>query len=63
MTTEQELRATARRWQRHRDALEADTQARDALIRRARAEGLTLRRIAELSGVTFGRVFQLTKEA
>jgi hypothetical protein len=59
---EDELRALGRRYQRRRAAVEADQRLLHQKVREARAAGLPLRRIAELSGLSFGRIHQLTKE-
>lgn len=56
------LQTVGRRVKRRRSALESDTILLHQLVREARASGVTLRRIAELSGLSFGRVYQLTKE-
>lgn len=61
MTTE--LVRVGRRYQRRRRALEMTHAELVPLIRAARREGLTLRRIGELTGLSYARVYQIEKEA
>jgi len=56
-----DLRTVGRRVKRRRTALDADMELLHRLVREARASGLTLREIARQSGLSFGRIHQLTK--
>ncbi len=57
-----DLRTVGRRVKRRRAALDADVELLHRLVREARAEGRSLRQIAAESGLSFGRIFQVTKE-
>ncbi len=57
-----ELEKVGRRVKRRRIALNSDVELLHHLVRKARSEGVSLRGIAERSGLSFGRVHQLTKE-
>ena len=59
---EDRLEVRARAYNQARDLYEHRQAALHELVREARDEGLTLRRIAELTGLSFGRVHQLTKD-
>ena len=52
MSTDEVLRASALRVVAARYALDGETSHRDALIRSAHAEGLSLRKMADLVGVS-----------
>ena len=41
----------------------ASPSAQEALIRTARQSGLTLRAIAEITGLSYARIYQIEREA
>ena len=57
-----DLRTVGRRVKRRRAALDADVELLHRLVRDARASGMSLRKIAAESGLSYGRIFQVTKE-
>ena len=56
-----QLQELGERYEAARLAMEDAQRQLHALVREARATGMTLRRIGELSGLSYGRIFQLTK--
>lgn len=62
MTDLTELQTVARRYQRRVSAVESDRVILYELIRRARADGHSLRACARATGLSFGRIEQITKE-
>lgn len=57
-----EVRRIGRRFQRQKKALEATHEELAGAIVEARRGGATLRAIAAATGLSYARIFQLTKE-
>lgn len=60
---EQELQNLGERYEAARQAVDVAQAELHAKIREARRQGMTLRQIGELSGLSYARIHQLTKEA
>jgi DNA-directed RNA polymerase specialized sigma subunit len=58
-----ELERIARRYQKQQQALELTRTAMGFAILDARAQGMTLRAIAETTGLSFARVSQIEKSS
>jgi len=58
-----DLQRTARRHQRLRRDLAVTHAELVPLIRAARQSGMTLRAIAEITGLSWARIYQIEKEA
>ena len=59
---DEELRELGGRYEAARLAYEELQRQLHAKVREARASGMTVRRVADLAGISYGRVHQLTKE-
>lgn len=63
MTIETSIRSVARRYHRRNAAfMEATIDLHEAVLV-GRAAGLTLRKLADLTGLSFARIHQIEKEA
>jgi DNA-directed RNA polymerase sigma subunit (sigma70/sigma32) len=59
----EQMQRAARRYQRQRIQLEATYAELVPMIVEARQSGRTLRAIAQVTGLSFGRIHQIEKEA
>jgi len=57
-----DLERVGRLYQKRRRDLDATKSELAPLIREARKDGMTLRRIASLTGLSYARVYQIEKE-